>query len=175
MRLGKIEVKLVEGDLTEQDVDAIVNAANNHLKMGGGVAGAIRRKGGAEIQKECDEIGPIEIGGAAVTGAGKLKARYVIHAATMGMDFRTNSEIIRAATRSTLKQAAKLGIKSLAFPALGCGVGGFPPKECAKILLEEIRDHAKGNTSLQEVRLVLYGKPTYNAFKEVYDSFQPGT
>ncbi|RKY12025.1 MAG: Appr-1-p processing protein, partial [Planctomycetota bacterium] len=121
MRLGKIEVKLVEGDITEQDVDAIVNAANNHLKMGGGVAGAIRRKGGAEIQQECDRIGPIEIGGAAVTGAGKLKAKYVIHAATMGMDFRTNAEIIRAATRSTLKQAAKLGIKSLAFPALGCG------------------------------------------------------
>lgn len=171
IRFGKIVVKLVEGDITEQDVDAIVNAANNHLKMGGGVAGAIRRKGGEEIQRECDKIGPIEIGGAATTSAGKLKAKYVIHAATMGLDFQTNSDIIRSATRTTLNEAKRLAIKSLAFPALGCGVGNFPPRECAKILLEEIKEHSKSDTTLEEVRLVLFGKPTYNAFKEVYDSF----
>ena len=171
LKFGDVEVTLVRGDITEQDVDAIVNAANNHLKMGGGVAGAIRRKGGEEIQKECDRIGPIEIGGAAVTGAGKLKAKYVIHAATMGMDFRTNADIIRRATRSTLKKAVELGIKSVAFPALGCGVGGFPEKECARILIEEVQEHAKGETSLREVRLVLFGQKAYEAFREVAENW----
>ncbi len=171
LKFGGIEVKVVRGDLTKQEVDGIVNAANNRLMMGGGVAGAIRRKGGPEIQKECDEKGPIEIGEAAVTGAGDLPARHVIHAATMGMDFRTNGEIIRRAAGSALRAAAEAGMKSVAFPALGCGVGGFPEAECARILLEEIEAHSKGTTPLREVRLVLWGESAYRTFVGVAEGW----
>jgi len=168
MRIGKTEIEVLQGDITEQETEAIVNAANNRLIMGGGVAGAIRRKGGQEIQEECSKAGPIPIGEAAVTGAGKLKAKYVIHAATMGMDFDTDEEKIRSSVRNSLKRAEEKKIGSIAFPALGCGVGGFPERRAAEIMLEEIKAHLKefADSSLKEIVFVLYDKASYDAFRE---------
>ncbi|HID94836.1 MAG TPA: macro domain-containing protein, partial [Candidatus Latescibacteria bacterium] len=138
MKIKGTRIRVVKGDITEQDVEAIVNAANNRLIMGGGVAGAIRKKGGPSIQKEATALGPIAIGEAVVTGGGRLKARYVIHAATMGMDFKTDETKIRAATRNSLKRAEEKKIISVAFPALGCGVGGFTPEKAARVMIEEV-------------------------------------
>ena len=156
MRIGNCEIKIVHGDITDMDVDAIVNAANNKLLMGGGVAGSIKRAGGVSIEDEAVKKGPIEIGGAVATSAGTLKARYVIHAATMGMparrqgahslaggDFRTDEMKIRNSCASALKVADELRIKSIAFPALGCGVGGFPLKASAKIMAQEVMKHLR--------------------------------
>ena len=150
--------EVVQGDITELDVDAIVNAANNHLLMGGGVAGAIKRKGGKEIEEEAVQKGPIPVGEAVVTGAGKLKARYVIHAATMGLDFKTDAEKIRLATRNAMKRAVELGIRSVAFPALGTGVGGFPVREAMRIMYDEVKAFAD-----QDIRVifVLYSRKDY--------------
>jgi len=160
------KITLYQGDITQLDTDVIVNAANNHLWMGAGVAGAIKRAGGAEIEQEAVSKGPILVGEAVVTGAGRLKARYVIHAAAMGQDLRTDAEKIRAATANSLKQAEELGLKSIAFPALGTGVGGFPYEEAAKVMIQTIREHLAGETSLEEVVLVLYGQRAYDAFAE---------
>ncbi|MEE8472673.1 MAG: macro domain-containing protein [Dehalococcoidia bacterium] len=159
------------GDITQLEVEAVVNAANNQLWMGGGVAGAIKRQGGREIEDEAVAKGPIPIGEAAVTGAGKLKAKYVIHAAVMGMDFHTDAEKVRSATRNTMKRARELGIKSLAFPALGTGVGGFPLDECARIMVEEIRAHH--NPGLEEVTFALYGEEALRAFQEALQDRSP--
>jgi O-acetyl-ADP-ribose deacetylase (regulator of RNase III) len=145
-----------KGDLTEADVDAIVNAANNDLQLGGGVAGAIRVKGGPEIQRECDRIGPIPIGEAAVTGAGHLKARYVIHAASMRLGGRTTEQTLREATRNSLLRAKELGLISLAFPAIGTGIAGFPMERCARVMLSEIRDHLCGDTTVSRVEILLF-------------------
>jgi len=158
----KVAIKLIQGDITEQEVDAIVNAANNHLWMGAGVAGAIKRKGGIEIEKEAMSIGPIPVGEAVVTKAGNLKAKYVIHAAVMGQDLITNEEYIKNATRNSLKRAEELKIKSIAFPAFGTGVGGFPVDECAKIMLAEAKNFSKNAKPLKEVRFVLFDKKSYD-------------
>ena len=114
-----MKIKFVKGDITDMEVDAIVNAANNELWMGGGVAGAIKRKGGIEIEEEAVKKGPIPVGEAIVTGAGKLKAKYVIHGAVMGRDLQTDAEKIKNATINSLKRAEELGLKSIAFPAFG--------------------------------------------------------
>jgi O-acetyl-ADP-ribose deacetylase (regulator of RNase III) len=157
-----MRIELVQGDIATLEVDAIVNAANNRLLMGAGVAGAIKRRGGQEIEDEGVRKGPIAIGEAAVTGAGRLKARYVIHAAVMGMDFQTDAKKIRDATRNALKRARELGVKSVAFPALGTGVGGFPLEECARIMLDEVRRGAEG---LERVVFALYGAEARGAFE----------
>jgi O-acetyl-ADP-ribose deacetylase (regulator of RNase III) len=164
MKIENINIKVVCGDITEIDAGAIVNAANNRLSLGGGVAGAIRKKGGPAIQEECNRIGPISIGEAAVTGAGKLKAKYVIHAATMGMDFVTNSDYIRNSFINSLRCAEEKKVKSVAFPALGCGVGGFPVAEAAGIMLEELKKHLRSPSGLEEVIFVLYRKNDYAEF-----------
>ena len=171
--LGDAMIRLVEGDITELEVDAIVNAANNHLWMGGGVAGAIKRKGGAEIEREAVSKGPIPVGEAVVTGAGKLKARYVIHAAVMGQDLATDADKIRAATRSSLERARELRVGSVAFPALGTGVGGFPVGEAARIMLETTRDWIKPGGRLREVVFCLYGQQAYSAFAAVLQEMFP--
>lgn len=162
-------VKLYQGDITKLKVDAIVNAANNRLIMGGGVAGAIKRSGGKVIEDEARRKGPISIGEAVATGAGALFCQYVIHAAVMGMDFATDERKICQATRSALKKALDLGIKSIAFPALGTGVGGFPLKRCAQLMLKEVWEHLKGPTSLKEVTFALYDHKAYKVFGEVLD------
>ena len=149
-------IQILQGDLTEMDVDAIVNAANNDLQLGAGVAGAIRRKGGPAIQKECDAIGTIPLGGAAITTGGKLKARHVIHAASMELGGRTTALTLRSSAAHALRIAAQNELKTIAFPAVGTGIAGFPIKECAEIMLHETKRHLEGKTSVQKIYFVLF-------------------
>ena len=134
-----LELEVVEGDIAALAVDAIANAANDHLWMGAGVAGAIKRAGGEEIEREAVAKGPIAIGDAVATGAGRLAARWVIHAAVMGQDLRTSADAIARATRRTLEVADELEAESLALPAFGTGVGGFPLDECAQLMVDAAR------------------------------------
>jgi O-acetyl-ADP-ribose deacetylase (regulator of RNase III) len=162
------KIILEQGDLTEADVDAIVNAANNDLQLGGGVAGVIRRKGGPAIQQECNRFGPIEIGQAAITTGGNLMARHVIHAASMQLGGAATAQALRDSTRNSLARAREHGIKSIAFPAVGTGIAGFPMKECAEIMLDEVVTHLKGETSVEQVRFVLFDAPALETFKQVW-------
>jgi O-acetyl-ADP-ribose deacetylase (regulator of RNase III) len=166
----KDRIHIIQGDLTEQAVDAIVNAANNDLQLGGGVAGAIRRKGGLSIQEECDQIGTIPLGEATITGAGTLKARYVIHAASMSLGRLTTEENLRLSTRSSLLRAKEKGLRTIAFPAIGTGIAGFPMRRCAEVMLEQVVAHLRGPTSLESVRFVLYDAPAYETFRDVYEA-----
>jgi O-acetyl-ADP-ribose deacetylase len=165
------KIVLRKGDLTEAQVDAIVNAANNDLILGGGVAGAIRAKGGPSIQAECDKLGPIPIGEAVLTGAGKLRARYVIHAASMQLGGRTSEAALRNSTRNSLKRAAEQRLKSIAFPAIGTGIAAFPIERCAVVMLEEIRDHLRGTTvhrvePVDRVEIVLFDDRGLSIFQD---------
>lgn len=167
MKIKETEIKIVKGDITELKVDAIVNAANNRLVMGGGVAGAIRKKGGKVIEDEAVKKGPIKIGEAAFTSAGSLPCKYVIHAATMGMDFKTDEVKIRGSCRNALRVAEELKISSVAFPALGCGVGGFPLLASAKIMAQEVFRHVKEDGSkLKEIIFCLYDKQAFDIFNK---------
>ncbi|MBI4504318.1 MAG: macro domain-containing protein [Chloroflexi bacterium] len=157
------ELTVLEADITQLDVDAIVNAANDRLWMGGGVAGAIKRAGGQEIEDEAVRKGPVKVGDAVATGAGRLKARHVIHAVTMGQDLQTSAETIRQATRSALRRAAELGLRSIALPALGTGVGGFPLGTCAKLMVEATRE-VIATGSLERVVFVVRGEEARRAF-----------
>ncbi len=159
-----LSVTILEGDLTSRDVDAIVNAANNAFWMGGGVAGAIKRRGGVEIEAEAMVRGPVEPGQSVLTGGGTLLARHVIHAAVMGQDLRTGARLIRQATATALRLASSHHFVSVAFPALGTGVGGFPLAECAREMLAAVREHAGSGTSLRTVEFVLFGAPAYEEF-----------
>jgi len=159
------KVTLRQGDLTAAHVDAIVNAANNDLILGGGVAGAIRAKGGPSIQEECNRIGPIHVGEAAITGGGRLPARYVIHAASMQLGGRTSEHGLRDATRNSLQCASEQGLHSIAFPAIGTGIAGFPIARCARLMLAEVRDHLRSSTSLERVEFVLFDRPSLTAFE----------
>jgi O-acetyl-ADP-ribose deacetylase (regulator of RNase III) len=163
-------IVLREGDITEEEVDAIVNAANSALVLGAGVAGAIREKGGAEIQAECDAIGPIAVGDAAVTGAGRLRARFVIHAAGMAPGGSARAASVHSSVRRSLELAAERGCRTVAIPAIGAGIGGLAVQRCAEILIEEVRTHLAGETSLEEVRLVLFGEPVYRVFESTLDA-----
>lgn len=165
-------IRFREGDITEEAVDAIVNAANSALRLGSGVAGAIRERGGPSIQEECDRVGPIAVGDAAVTGAGDLPARYVIHAASMAPGGAATEESIRSAFRRSLELAAERGCRTIAVPAIGAGVGGVPLRRCAEVLLEEARRHLAGPTSLEEVRFVLFGEQAYRLFESVDDGMK---
>jgi O-acetyl-ADP-ribose deacetylase (regulator of RNase III) len=158
-------IELVEGDVSRCKVDAIVNAANNHLWMGAGVAGAIKRNGGPQIEAEAIRLGPIEIGEVVVTGAGTLPARHVIHAAVMGQDLIPSAESIRISTRNALQAADELKLESVAFPALGTGVGGFSLERCAQIMGAEMR--AFKPLHLKRVVLVLFGDTAFAAFTRV--------
>lgn len=165
MFIRDTEISFIQGDITELAVDALVNAANNRLLMGGGVAAAIKKKGGAKIEEEALKKGPIEIGEAVYTGAGRLAARYVIHAATMGMDFKTDEAKIRGSCRSALAVAEGLKCASIAFPALGCGVGGFPLKASARIMAQEVLRHIRdGRSSLKRVVFCLFDKKSLEVF-----------
>lgn len=166
-------IVIQQGDITEWDVDAIVNAANNDLILGAGVAGAILRKGGQSIQNECNEIGSIPVGYAAITGAGKLKARYVIHAASMGLgDVPTTSKTLRTSTAHSLRLAAERNLKTIAFPAIGTGISGFPMDECAQIMLSEAIQHLKGTSSLETIYFVLFDSRARETFQRTWDRFQ---
>jgi len=159
------KVTIRQGDITEAPADAIVNAANNDLKLGGGVAGAIRIKGGPSIQHECDRLAPVEIGEAAITGGGNLPARYVIHAASMRLGGRTTEPSLRLSTRNSLLRAKEKGLESIAFPAIGTGIAGFPLDRCGEIMGAEVRDHLKGETSLKRVEFVLFDQPSLYIFR----------
>jgi O-acetyl-ADP-ribose deacetylase len=160
-----VELSVVEGDITALEVDAIANAANNELWMGAGVAGAIKRAGGEEIEREAVGKGPIGIGEAVATGAGRLKARWVIHGAVMGRDLKTNADLVRTTTESCLRVADELGAESLALPAFGTGVGGFPLDECAEIMVATVRAHEP--TSLNRVVFAVFGEDAARVFREV--------
>jgi O-acetyl-ADP-ribose deacetylase (regulator of RNase III) len=168
------KIVLMQGDLTEMDVDAIVNAANNDLRLGGGVAGAIRRKGGETIQRECDAIGSIPVGGAAITSGGNLRARHVIHAASMQLGGATTARALKSATAHSLRIAADRGLHSIAFPAVGMGIAGFPISECAKIMLHETLEHLKGSSSLEKVYFVLFDPSALAEFEKVRDEMEAG-
>ncbi len=163
-------IRLCEGDITEQEVDAIVNAANSDLVLGAGVAGAIRAKGGPSIQAECDAIGPIDVGDAVATGAGRLPARFVIHAAGMPPGGSATDESIRSCVRRSLELAKERGCRTIAIPAIGAGIVGFSSQSCAEILLGEARAHLAGDTTLEEIRFVLFGEPTYRVFEMCQDA-----
>jgi O-acetyl-ADP-ribose deacetylase (regulator of RNase III) len=164
---GALTIEILEGDISLQDADAVVNAANTALWMGSGVAGALKRRGGETIEREAMAKGPIEPGDAVLTSGGALAARHVIHAAVMGQDLATSEAYIRDATARCLEIAREHGLRSIAFPALGTGVGGFPLDRCAEIMIDAIRAHAGTATSLATVRLVLFGREAHDAFAAV--------
>ncbi len=161
-------ITIMQGDITEIKADALVNAANNHLWMGGGVAGAIKRKGGKIIETEAMRNGPIPIGEAVITTAGNLKAKFVIHAAGMGTDLRTDETKIQNATLNALKRAHEVRIGSVAFPSIGTGVGGFPITKAARIMINTTLDFFKNikETELKEIIFVLFDSNTFDAFSE---------
>ena len=159
------EIEVAEADVTKLEVDAIANAANTELRHGGGVAGAISRAGGPEIQAESDRAAPIGLGEAVETTAGELPSRWVIHAATMELGGPTSAEIIRRATGSVLAKADELGAKSLALVAFGTGVGGFPVEKAARIEVEETRRHLASGSDLERVVFAVRGADAERAFR----------
>ncbi len=164
--VGKTVLEVVTGDIAALDVAAIANAANNELWMGAGVAGAIKRVGGVEIEHEAMRRGPIAVGDAVATAAGALRATWVIHAAVMGHDLSTSADLIAAATTRTLEVADRLGARSLGLPAFGTGVGGFPIYSCAEIMIERVRAYlAERPTSLRRIVFCAYGEVGEAAFK----------
>ena len=163
------KLTLVQGDLTELAVDAIVNAANSRLQLGGGVAGAIRTKGGPSIQEECNRIGPIRVGEAVVTGGGNLKATYVIHAVGPSYGEGDEDEKLRNATLNSLKRATEMGMKSIAFPAISTGIFGFPKERCAQIMLRTASEFLEGQeTSLERVILCLWSREDLELFERYF-------
>jgi len=175
IRLDQTTIKVLQDDITTLDVDAIVNAANTELWMGGGVAGAIKRRGGDVIEQEAIAQGPIKVGETVVTRAGTLPARAVIHAATMGPDLATNETAIRHAARSALAKAAEQKWTSIALPALGTGVGGFPLDRAAAVMVEEIAGHVRGGTTLREIVLAVWGSEAAAAFRHALHALPPPT
>jgi O-acetyl-ADP-ribose deacetylase len=161
--VAELELSVVEGDITALEVDAIANAANNELWMGAGVAGAIKRAGGEEIERDAVAKGPIPVGEAVATGAGRLKARWVIHGAVMGQDLRTNADLVKQTTESCLREAEELGVESIALPAFGTGVGGFALEECAEIMVAAVQAHEP--TSLNRVVFAVFGPDAKAAFE----------
>jgi O-acetyl-ADP-ribose deacetylase (regulator of RNase III) len=166
VRIGNATLEVVRGDITDQDTEAIVNAANNHLWMGAGVAGAIKRAGGPQIEQEAVAQGPIPVGEAVVTTGGRLKARYLIHAAGMGQDLRTDAGKLEQATKNSLKRAEEKGVRSVAFPAIGTGVGGFPIEECARVMIGAAADHLATTSCIERVVFVLFDEAGYEVFRE---------
>jgi O-acetyl-ADP-ribose deacetylase (regulator of RNase III) len=162
-----LTLEIADGDITSQTTDAVVNAANNAFWMGAGVAGALKARGGPAIEAEAMAQGPVEPGDCVVTSGGRLAARYVIHAAVMGQDLRTSKALIARATANSLACAEGRQIASLAFPAFGTGVGGFPIGECARVMIAAIRAHVSASTSLRLIRLILFGIPAYRTVVEV--------
>jgi O-acetyl-ADP-ribose deacetylase len=157
-----MQLEVVAGDIASLAVDAVANAANDELWMGAGVAGALKRAGGDEIEREAMAQGPIPVGTAVATSAGRLPARHVIHGAVMGQDLRTNAELVERTTRACLALADELGCRSLALPAFGTGVGGFPLDECARIMVDAARSFEP--RSLERVVFAVFGDDAYASF-----------
>jgi O-acetyl-ADP-ribose deacetylase (regulator of RNase III) len=166
--MRETRVVIIVGDLVEQEVDAIVNAANNDLVLGGGVAGSIRRAGGPAIQDECDAHGPIRVGEAALTSAGNLRARYVLHAASMSVGGRTTREALRSSMDDVFRLARRHDIGSLAIPAVGTGIAGFPIDECARVMAESLHRALSEGWQATEVRFVLFGVDAKTPFEAAF-------
>lgn len=171
-RIGKTVIMLIEGDITELSTDAIVNAANSRLAHGGGVAGAIVRKGGRIIQEESDTWvstrGEVEVGSAAITSSGKLHCQYVIHAVGPRMGEGDEDEKLKRATTSSLKLADKHGLLSIAFPAISTGIFGYPIDRCAGVMLSTVIEYVKGATKLERIVFCLYGEEALKVFKSSF-------
>ena len=165
--LAGLEIVIVKGDISHQSCDAVVNAANNHLWMGSGVAGALRKAGGPSVEREAMALGPIEVGRAVTTGAGNLPVKWVIHAAVMGQDLETDADKVRRATVSALKEAEQIGAKTVALPALGTGVGGLALEDCARAMRAGI-EGAMPLKNVLRVTFVLYGPRAYEAFRSAF-------
>jgi O-acetyl-ADP-ribose deacetylase (regulator of RNase III) len=166
VKIGKSVLELVEGDITEMQTEAIVNAANARLVLGGGVAGAIKRKGGPKIQEECNKIGGTFVGGAVKTTGGNLKAKYVIHAVGPRMGEGSEDEKLKNATLNSLKLADENNIKSISFPAISTGIFGFSIERCAEIMLRTTIEYLKGQTNIEKVVFCLFGQDSYKVFEE---------
>jgi O-acetyl-ADP-ribose deacetylase (regulator of RNase III) len=161
------QLRLVEGDLTEMAVDAIVNAANSALQLGGGVAGAIRSKGGPQIQQECDKIGGTPVGTAVITTGGRLKAKHVIHAVGPRMGEGDEDRKLREATLNSLKLAEQHQLESIAFPAISTGIFGYPIERCAQVMLTATVGYLRGKTGLQNVVFCLWGEEAFQVFAKI--------
>jgi len=172
-KIGKVILRLVSADLTERDVDAIVNAANSRLQHGGGVAGAIVRKGGRTIQDESDRIGHVPVGGAAITTGGKLKARYVIHAVGPRMGEGDEDNKLKSAIKSVLNLASEERLKSISVPAISAGIFGFPKDRCAKVLVGETVAflNSKPESPLELVEFCIFDSEAYAFFKAEIEKF----
>lgn len=165
IQLDDTQLELLDGDITELEIDAIVNPSNEKLKLGSGVAGAILEKGGESIQKECDRIGGTAVGTAVITGAGELAAKHVIHAVGPKMGEGDEDRKLSSAVRSALALADRHGLSSIAVPAISTGVFGFPTARCARITLTEIHRYLQGGTKLERVVVVLFGEKDFNTFR----------
>ena len=166
LNIKNSKIRLVQGDITELDVDAIVNAANTQLILGGGVAGAIRRKGGPTIQQECNVIRGTYVGSAVITNAGLLKAKKVIHAVGPRMGEGDEDNKLKNATLNSLKLMDKHGLKTIAFPAISTGIFGYPIERCAKIMINTVKDYLKGKTTIDIVFFVLYTSSDFEIFQK---------
>src|SRR5918996_3944798 len=164
--VNQTNILMKRGDITEEETEAIVNAANSQLQHGGGVAGAIVRKGGAVIQQESDRIGYVATGNAAITSGGDLKARYVIHAVGPRMGEGNEDEKLRQATRNSLRLADEGQIKTVTFPAISTGIFGYPIERCAAVMLEAVRKYCKGETAIREIRFCLFDESALKVFEE---------
>ena len=169
-KINRSVLGLVQGDITEQTTDAIVNAANAALQMGGGVAGAIRRKGGPAIQEECNRIGGTYVGGAVITTGGKLAAKYVIHAVGPRHPEEHEDAKLKDATLNSLKLADQKNLRSIAFPAISTGIFGFPKDRCATIMLSTTIAYVEGPTKLEKVVFCLYDNKTLEIFEHTLQS-----
>jgi O-acetyl-ADP-ribose deacetylase (regulator of RNase III) len=158
-------IVVMKGDITDVEVDAIVNAANTDLVLGSGVAGAIRKKGGDLIQNECNKLGSIPLGEAAITGPGNLRARYVIHAAGMHLGGRVSEVSLKDSSYNSLLRASEKNLKTIAFPAIGTGVGGFPMKNCARVMVDTVSEFLQNkHSSIERVYFVLFNEESFDAF-----------
>jgi O-acetyl-ADP-ribose deacetylase (regulator of RNase III) len=169
-KINNTALELVQGDITDQTTDAIVNAANAALQMGGGVAGAIRRRGGSEIQEECNRIGGTHVGGAVITTGGKLAAKYVIHAVGPRQGDEHADAKLKDATLNSLKLADQKTMMSIAFPAISIGIFGFPKDRCATIMLSTTIAYLEGPTKLENVVFCLYDNKTLKIFEHTLQS-----
>lgn len=166
LQINQSEIELIQGDITESDTDAIVNAANSQLILGAGVAGAIRTKGGPSIQEECNAIGHCPVGGAVITGGGNLKARYVIHAVGPRQGEGDEEEKLKNATLNSLKVADHNNLKSITFPAISTGIYGFPLDACARIMLTVTKEYLSGTTKIERVVFALFDEESFKSFEE---------
>ncbi len=165
LKVKNSKIKLIQGDITESNTDVIVNAANAQLILGGGVAGAIRKKGGPTIQEECNKIGGTFVGGAVITSGGNLKAKFVIHAVGPRMGEGNEDEKLKNATLNSLKLMDEYKLSSIAFPAISTGVFGYPIDKCAEIMISTTKNYLKGNTQIKEVIFCLYTSSDFEVFE----------